>query len=174
MARGIIKGAGILACVCLIAMLGLIFANVILRYAVGTPLYWGDEMMINLMMIMAYAGFGFLLAEGGHIRVTFIFDKMHTKAQNVLWVIAGLLGVGYAGYLLYAMTLLVLDSLAMRPFSMITRWPNFPWQMVIGLGLFALLVAFLRVMADRVSIVMGSKKTGEKTKGKDEILKIHD
>ena len=157
-ARGIVNGAAIAANLRLIAMLLIIFVNVILRYVISRPLYWGDEVMTNLMIIMVYAGFGFVLAEGGHVRMTLLFNRLPRKVQNSLWIIISLLGTGYTTFLLYAMILLVHDTLQLGSFSMETRLPIAPWQILIVLGLFSLLLAFIVLVIERIGISRGIRK----------------
>jgi len=171
LARGIVRVAAIASNVCLIGMLVIIFANVILRYVVARPLYWGDEVMINLMIIMVYSGFAFVLSEGGHIRVTVVFNRLPGKVQNVLWIILSLLGASYTSFLLYAVIVLVLDSLHLESFSQVTRWPIAPWQIVIALGLFSLLVAFVMLVIARIGIALGVSKEKEAEK---EVVELKD
>jgi len=160
-ARGIVSGGAFIANLCLIAMLLIIFVNVIFRYVILSPLYWGDEIMTYLMIIMVYAGFGFMLMGGGHIRMTLLFNRLPRKVQNSLWIIVSLLGTGYTTFLLYAMILLVLDTLQLRSFSMVTRWPIAPWQILIALGLFSLLLAFIMLVIERIGISRGIRKEKE-------------
>lgn len=171
LARGTVRVATVASSVCLVGMLVIIFANVFLRYVVARPLYWGDEVMINLMIIMVYAGFGFVLSEGGHIRVTVLFNRLPDKAQDVLWIIVSLLGTSYTSFLLYAVIKLVLDSLHLEAFSIVTRWPIFPWQMAIACGLFALLVAFVMLVIARIGTALGISKEKEVEK---EVVELKD
>lgn len=156
-----IRGAEYASCICLVAMLLIIFVNVFLRYVFSRPLYWGDEMMIYLMLLMVYAGFGFALLEDAHIRVTTLFDRLPIKVRNVIWVIISLIAIAYSSYLLYTMILLVQASLQIGSFSMVTRWPIYPWQVVIAVGLFILIVAYIMVAAERVGIALGIRQEKE-------------
>lgn len=157
-ARGIIRVTAFASRIALVAMMLIVFANVILRYVVSRPLYWGDEVVVNLMIIMVYAGFASVLGKGGHVRVTLIFNRLSSKVQNVLWVIIGLIGTGYVGFLLYALTQLIANSLRIGEFSLVLRWPIAPWQIVIACGAFSLLVAFVMLTIARVGIVLGTVK----------------
>ena len=165
-ARGIVSGGAFIANICLIAMLLIILVNVILRYVILRPLYWGDEIMTYLMIVMVYAGFGFMLGEGGHVRMTLLFNRLPSKVQHFLWVIVSLIGTVYAAFLVYAVIKLVLDTLRIGALSMITRWPIAPWQILIALALFSLLLAFLMLFIERIDIARGIRKEKEvKKKG---------
>jgi TRAP-type C4-dicarboxylate transport system permease small subunit len=169
-AKGIVGGAAFVANLCLIGILVIIFTNVVLRYIIRTPLYWGDEAVINLMIVMVYAAFGHVLIEGGHVRMTILFERLPGRVQNILWILVSLLGTAYASFLLYAVIQLVLDSLRIGSFSMITRWPIAPWQMLVALGLFCLLVAFIILVTTRVGIALGTRKTEQAKEKEGEVL----
>ena len=160
-AGGIVTAGAFIANICLIIMLSIIFINVILRYVVLQPLYWGDEIMTYLMIVMVYAGFGFMLGQGGHVRMTLLFDKLPRKVRNFLWVIVSLMGTVYTAFLVYAVIKLVLDTLQIGAFSMITRWPLAPWQILIALGLISLLLAFLLLFIERIGIARGTREEKE-------------
>jgi len=158
---GIVTAGAFIANICLIIMLSIIFINVILRYVISQPLYWGDEIMTYLMIVMVYAGFGFMLGQGGHVRMTLLFDKLPRKVRNFLWVIVSLIGTVYTAFLVYAVITLVLDTLKIGAFSMITRWPLAPWQILIALGLISLLLAFLLLFIERIGIASGTREEKE-------------
>jgi TRAP-type C4-dicarboxylate transport system permease small subunit len=98
--------------------------------------------------------------------MTLLFNRLPSKVQNFLWVIVSLIGTVYAAFLVYAVIKLILDTLRIGALSMITRWPIAPWQILIALGLFSLLLAFLMLFIERIDIVRGIRKEKEvKKKG---------
>ncbi len=169
-AGGIVNVGAFISNLTFILMLLIIFVNVIFRYVILRPLYWGDEMMTYLMIIMVYTGFGFMLKEGGHVRMTFLFNKLPNKAQNLLWIIVSLIGTFYTIFLVYAVILLILDTLKIGAISMITRWPIAPWQILIAFGLFSLFLAFLMLFFERIDIARGLRKEKEMKKKEMELI----
>jgi len=165
-ARGIVGGAAILSYICVVGILLVVISNVFLRYVLGSPFYGGDEVSINLMIIMVYFASGIVLAEGRHIRVSVVFNRLPRKAQNVLWVVVSLFGAGYAGFLSYAVILLTIDTLQLGTYSVTTDWPIAPWQMVIVAGLLSLTVSFITLVVVRVGIISGIKKEKKVEEGK--------
>ena len=167
-ARAIINGAMFLANLCMAGMLVLVCLNVILRYAFGQPLYWGDEVMIYLMILLVFLGFGYMLIENRHVRMTAIMEKLTVRTQNILWVIISLLGIGYFIFLLLASLYITVDSFQTGFISTITGWPIGPWQVVICLGLVVLLIASIWFTINRVRIARG----GQSGKQKEEISHV--
>lgn len=162
--KGITNAAMFLANICLAAMMFLVCLNVILRYVFGRPLYWGDEVMIYLMILMVFLGFGYMLIENRHVRMTAIMERLSVRTQNIMWVIISLLGIGYFIFLLLAGLYITVDSFQIGFISTITGWPIGPWQVVMCIGLAILLMASVWFTINRVRIALGGrseKKTEE-------------
>jgi TRAP-type C4-dicarboxylate transport system permease small subunit len=161
-ARSMIDAAMFLGNLCMAAMLILVCLNVILRYVFGQPIYWGDEVMIYLMVLMVFLGFGYMLIENRHVRMTAIMEKLSVRTQNILWIIISLLGVGYFIILLLAGIYITMDSFQIGFISTITGWPIGPWQVVMCTGLAILLLASLWFLMNRVRIALGGHSEKER------------
>jgi len=161
-AKGIIDAAMFLANLCMAAMLVLVCLNVILRYVFGQPIYWGDEVMIYLMVLLVFLGFGYMLIENRHVRMTAIMERLSVRTQNILWVIISLLGFGYFIFLLIAGLYITVDSFQIGFISTITGWPIGPWQVVMCIGLAILLMASGWFTINRVRIALGGRAEKER------------
>ena len=163
-ARGVIDAAMFLANLCMAGMLALVCLNVFLRYLFGQPIYWGDEVMIYLMILSVFLGFGYMVVENRHVRMTALVERLTVRTQNILWVITSLLSIGYFLFLLAAAVYITKDSFETGFFSTITGWPIGPWQAVICIGLLVLVMASVWFTAKRVQIARGvpSEKQGKK------------
>jgi TRAP-type C4-dicarboxylate transport system permease small subunit len=168
LARGIIDAAMFLANLCMAGMLVLVCLNVILRYVFGQPIYWGDEVMIYLMVLLVFLGFGYMLIENRHVRMTAIMERLSVRTQNILWVIISLLGIGYFIILLLAGIYITKDSFQIGFISTITGWPIGPWQLVVCLGLAILLMASIWFAINKVRIALG----GQSEKEREEISHV--
>ena len=162
LARGIIDASMFLANVCMAAMLVLVCLNVILRYVFGQPIYWGDEVMIYLMVLLVFLGFGYMLIENRHVRMTAIMERLSVRTQNILWIIISLLGIGYFIILLLAGLYITTDSFQIGFISTITGWPIGPWQVVMCLGLAILLLASIWFTINKVRIALGGRSEKER------------
>lgn len=161
-ARVIIKSGGFLAAyVCLSVMLALMAIDPLMRYIVGSPLFWSNEVSAFLMVVMFFTALGITLAMGKHVRVTVIFSILPRKAQNVLWVIICLAGLFFASFLGYAVTRLALSSLEVGARTYSSEMLVFPWQMIAVLGLIVFLVALIMFTIHRIAIALGMREEGE-------------
>jgi TRAP-type C4-dicarboxylate transport system permease small subunit len=154
-AKGVIDAAMFLANLCMAAMMALVCLNVFLRYLFGQPLYWGDEIMIYLMILSVFLGFGYMLVENRHVRMTALVERLTIRTQNILWVITSLLSIGYFLFLLAAAVYITKDSFETGFFSTITGLPIGPWQVVICIGLAILLMASVWFTVKRVRLACG-------------------
>jgi TRAP-type C4-dicarboxylate transport system permease small subunit len=161
-AKGIIDAAMFLANICLAGMLILVCLNVILRYVFGQPIYWGDEVMIYLMILMVFLGFGYMLIENRHVRMTAIMECLSVRTQNIMWVVISLLGIGYFIFLLLAGIYITVDSFQIGFISTITGWPIGPWQVVVCIGLAILLMASIWFTINRIRIALGVRNEKHK------------
>jgi TRAP-type transport system small permease protein len=166
-AKGIIDAAMFSANLCMAGMMVLVCLNVFLRYFFRQPLYWGDEIMIYLMILSVFLGFGHMLIENRHVRMTAIVERLTIRKQNILWVITSLLSTGYFLFLLAAGIYITKDSFQIGFFSTITGWPIGPWQVVICIGLLILVMASVWFTAKRVRMACGVQEKKEEEKKRD-------
>jgi TRAP-type C4-dicarboxylate transport system permease small subunit len=169
-AKGIIDAAMFLANLCMAAMIALVCLNVFLRYLFGQPLYWGDEIMIYLMILSVFLGFGYMLVENRHVRMTALVERLTIRTQNILWVITGLLSIAYFLFLLAAAVYITKDSFQTGFFSTITGLPIGPWQAVICIGLLILVMASVWFTGKKVKMARGVQNGNQEQEKRD----LHD
>jgi TRAP-type transport system small permease protein len=161
-AKKIVQAGGFFAAyICLPAMLVLIISDPILRYFVGRPFFWSNEVSTFLMILMAFSSFGMTLQRGQHVRVTLLFHKLPNHIQNILWVVVSTLTSIYTGFLSYTVFRLAFSSLSIRALTPTANLLFFPWQFLAGLGLLTFLVALILFTAKRISIASAEKKEKE-------------
>jgi TRAP-type C4-dicarboxylate transport system permease small subunit len=157
-----------MADLCMASMITLVSVNCFLRYAVGKPIYWGDEIMIYLMMLMAYLAFGYMLIEDRMIRMTALTGRMSVPAQNKIWVFTSLLTLAYNIFLLAGGIYITVDSYQMGAVSTVTGDPIGPWQGIICFGLAVLVMATVLFAINKIRAALGHK--AEEPATKDEII----
>lgn len=62
----------------------LVFANVVLRYAVGDSLSWVEELTRYMMIWCAYLGAGLALRNGSHVAVEVVQDALPVRIMQTL------------------------------------------------------------------------------------------
>lgn len=68
----------------MVVMAGLVFTNVVLRYAFGFSIGWAEEVSRYLMISVAFLGAGLALRQGSLIAVDLLQDALPAKAARAL------------------------------------------------------------------------------------------
>ena len=136
-----VRGGLFVAKIFLAAMITIVFINVLMRYIFHSPFMWGDEAMMNLMIMMIFFSTGAVMLENGHIRVSFIVDNFSQGIQNILYVIVSLIALGYVGFLIYAGCILTSKTIRRGIVSTTTDWPLAPFHIAMVCGLIVIFIA---------------------------------
>jgi TRAP-type C4-dicarboxylate transport system permease small subunit len=68
----------------LAAMVAIVFANVVMRYLLGTSVIWSEEVARHLMIWMTFAGSGLALRTGAQIGIDTLQDALPPQAARAL------------------------------------------------------------------------------------------
>ena len=130
------------ACVAVLAVLTV--AAVVMRYGLGAPFRFTEELGGLLLVTSVFLGLPHVLASNANIRVTLLSDKAKGPLGRGVWILGQLILVAFAAIFLR-------DALAEAQFtqklnlrSEMARIPLSPfvWLMVAGMGLVAFIGAF--------------------------------
>jgi TRAP-type C4-dicarboxylate transport system permease small subunit len=89
----------------MLAMVGVVFYQVIMRQLFSRPPIWGEEVAVTFMVWFVFLGIVLGLEEGLHIGITMFVSKLPKKAQFVIEVIVNAL------ILLFAIILVIYGAL---------------------------------------------------------------
>jgi TRAP-type C4-dicarboxylate transport system permease small subunit len=87
----------------MIAMVMLVFTNVVCRYGFGFSLIWAEEISQYLMVWVAFLGAGLALRQGRHVAVELLQDRFPERGRVILrgavaaLCLAFLIGVAWLG-----------------------------------------------------------------------------
>jgi len=86
-----------------IAMLGIGFTSVILRYIVQFPLAWTEEILSFMMAWGIFLGGGTIVRRYSHIRLSFFAEKLFgVRRAPVIWTaLENLVGLGATTFIAY-------------------------------------------------------------------------
>jgi TRAP-type C4-dicarboxylate transport system permease small subunit len=136
--------AGYLAALVLLAIIALTMVEVISRYVLNNPLILSDELGGYALVAVTFLGLAYCAQEKGHIRITFIVERMSPRTTAWIRVITLSLGLVFVVVAAWVTWQFLGDSFTrgMRSNSMLMvplKWPQM--VMPIGFTLFALIVA---------------------------------
>jgi len=137
--------AAAVSSVAMVAIVGLIAWEVVLRTALGTSTLVADEYSAYLYVLLVFLGLGHTLRADGHIRVKVLLGRLGTRGRRALEAAALLLALALCAFALRYTVAMVQD---VRALGMVSETPaQTPmWlpQLAVpgGLGLF-----FLQLLA---------------------------
>lgn len=81
----IVRTLRFLSFIMFVIMIGVIFAQVLLRYFFGAPLAWSDELSRLLLVWVSFMGVTLVhYSDSGHPAVTFLVDKIPGRFRKLL------------------------------------------------------------------------------------------
>lgn len=95
--------------VMLIAIVAINAANVVGRYVFASPLSWGEEVMLYLMIGAVFLSFPSVTWDGAQIRMTFLAQALPSRVRRGLEALTDLVSLGVAALLVVAAVPLVLQ-----------------------------------------------------------------
>lgn len=133
-----------LAMAALLVLFFLGLAELVFRNLADISLPFAVEYAGYLVAIVLLLGSGEALRTGGHIRVSLLMDRLNERQQQILDVLATVLGLITAGFFAwalidYALTTLLMGTRSYYPSETPLAWP----QMALALGPMILVLAFL-------------------------------
>ena len=79
----------------------LIFVNATLRYGFATSMVWADELVINLIPLMAFCGLILSVRRRKIIRIDTFVEKLPAEKRRYINIFGSLLSAATFGYLCY-------------------------------------------------------------------------
>lgn len=147
-------------------MFGLLFAEVIFRYALRAPSVWTGELSQMLFGAYALLGGGYLLTRNGHVNVDLIYAAFPERTRAVIDIFTSVLFFLFIGVLVWQGTSLAMDSLARWERSH-SAWnpPIWPIKLIIPISAALVLLQGLVKLANDILIALGRPPVATGTEG---------
>jgi TRAP-type mannitol/chloroaromatic compound transport system permease small subunit len=110
-----------------LAIVVLMAANVLLRYAFSIGSVWSQELEWHLLAPMVLAGMTYALAQGEHVRVDVLYAHYPPRRQAAVDVLSALLAVAFALLVIrysipYVMQSYSIGEISSDPGGLTHRW----------------------------------------------------
>lgn len=97
--------------VLLSAMTVIVFAQVIFRYILNTPLYWSEEAARYIMIWIVFLGASIGIRKGSHLGFTWFVERSKPKARRIFGLVAHLGLLAFALNITYYGTIITFQNL---------------------------------------------------------------
>ena len=107
-------------------LVGVVSADVVLRYGFNAPLLWGNEVSSLILMIVFLASVPLCTKHNAHVRMEFIYDRFGRLGRRVADTITGLCGLIFSAFLAYQSVLSAFEAHDFgdgAEFAAIPYWP---------------------------------------------------
>ena len=136
-------GTGYAAGVVLLAIIVLTMVEVVSRYVLKNPLILSDELGGYAMVVVSFLGLAYCAQEKGHIRITFIVERLSPRTTGYIRIASLVLGLVFVAVAAWVSWKFLGDSFTrdMRSNSMLRtplKWPQM--ALPVGFTLFALIL----------------------------------
>jgi TRAP-type C4-dicarboxylate transport system permease small subunit len=137
----------LLFAVILVAM----FAQVVFRYVIGSPLSWSEEVSRYMFVWLCYLGAYVAILRGAHIGGDYLTSRFSAGIVRGLNVGLGLIIIGSLIFVAYRGVLLALDNVGAGWWTVSFLSMSLPYA-AVPVGAALMILAFIRVM---VSLMAG-------------------
>ncbi|MGN0907990.1 MAG: TRAP transporter small permease [Succinivibrio sp.] len=102
MPKGIAKDLDLyIAAAAFVVLIVVTFGGVIMRYLVGSPIIWAEEVQLWCFLWMTFFGAGAAFRYGSHVAVEIIVELLPKKVQRVVTIVDYVICVVVIAYLGY-------------------------------------------------------------------------
>lgn len=91
----------IVASMALMVLIALTFSGVIMRYVVGKPYTWLEEVQIFCMVWIVFGAAGAAFRTGSHVAIEMLVEALPQKIQKVIEILIDIVVVLVIAYLFY-------------------------------------------------------------------------
>ena len=133
----------VISTIILVVIVAINGVNVVGRYVFSSPISWGEEVMLYLMIVGVFIAVPAVTWDGAHIRMDLLARALPGRARRVLEALADLISLGVAGLFVYVSVPIVLQLFAFDQRSDAAEIPVAIPQSAIPLGFALVGIALL-------------------------------
>ncbi len=127
-----------------LAMTLMVSYDVLMRYFLGEPQLFVDDLTSFLLVAMIFLGAGPVFYKGGHIRIDLVTSHLKSKTQSRMRVITLFMGIAFLVVVIYETMVSTISALQTGRVSAVMNYPLWVAMIFIPLGLI-LMVFFMGV-----------------------------
>lgn len=158
----IVNGGGHVAGWLVPLLMLLVLFEVFMRYVVHQPPIISDEFGGYMLVAMSYLGLAYTWKEKGHVRITFLVDRLPSRTSSRLRLVALVIAFIFSLALIWSSGMFLALSFKFHLSS--PSWVHFPLQgpqMTLALGFVFLSLLLLAAIAKAIINIRSGKRVEE-------------
>jgi len=145
----VIKIIDLASAVCVIAMVAIVAAQIFLRYVMGHPFVWADELANWLFVWVIYLGASVLVRYDAHLKVEILIDRLSPRVNQWRALCVNLLVLAFL-LLLFVQTIELLRKFGVTPSAAM----KVPMGLFFGCGMVFVTIAVIEYIRQTVNLVL--------------------
>lgn len=137
-----------------IAMAALIFVSTMLRYLIGSPISYSDELAGLLFFSMAFLSLPHVLNKGRHIRIDLLTNALPAPLRRLSEAFSGLVLIAFASIFFYESWDFMSFSMEIDAHSDISNLLLWPWMALMPTAMGLCILIQLRRAFDPAQLAM--------------------
>lgn len=133
---------GAIGTVALIAIVGIVMANIVLRFF-GRAMLGTFEAVELLIVVMASFSIGYCAIKQSHVFVSIVIIRIPKRLQVILSIITTALGLGIWGLIIWCSAIFARQQWLKGEATDIMMWPVYPMRYVFIIGAIIVCLALL-------------------------------
>jgi len=150
-----------ISAVSLIAIVAIIFAQIMVRYLFSKSLIPIDEWGGVALLIITFTSLGWVLRQGGHLRISTVVDRIPRKAHQIVGLFVGLYALAFSFYFAFLWYKLTLMSFKYGSAFLMSGMPLWPFQIVGIVGWIGIIIAEVEFIVSHFVHLRSQKEPSE-------------
>ena len=122
-------------------LIGVVFADVVLRFVFAKPLMWGNEVRSLALLVVFFASLPYCTNTNGHVRMELIYNRLGRGGRRIADGVANGSGLVFAVFLTYQSFASAWEAWDFGDGAEFIAIPYWPFLVVMGAcGLFMALI----------------------------------
>lgn len=131
------KVAGVVSwgsCFCILAMIAIIVVDVIGRRFLGFSLVGGTEILVALFVVSVYLALSYTQAEGRHVSVKFLVERLPRKVQLIIGSLVAFIGFFVLAVITWQTALFALEAWQVHSMFETSHIADLPFKLMVPIG----------------------------------------
>lgn len=133
----------VISTIILVVIVAINGVNVVGRYVFSSPISWGEEVMLYLMIVAVFLAVPAVTWDGAHLRMDLLGRALPPLARRVIETLTDLISLGVAGLFVYVSVPIVLQLFAFNQRSDAAEIPVAIPQSAIPIGFALVAIALI-------------------------------
>lgn len=160
--RGISKAGYVLSALSILALVVVVGIGVLFRYVINAPLQFVDDLCALLYVALTFLAMAYVFVDRGHIRITFLFDRLPERAKHCLEIAGCLAALIFIILLIKETWIFFYTTYQLHGTSETASIPLAPWLFLIPLTLAIFIALILVFTIKKIVILVGKNETKER------------